>query len=155
MDHFSFVPSQPQPSPGSPARVQRSGSRGDVNIADNCFVDNTLFQLCAPRGAEPHTDTFTTGAAFYYTSFCFIFYRIVIDSCPLYLIIFQVRLWPSEYNCNCRLVKAPHCSGAAVAKSIVYDHAARRVQWPSSPLWIINQRSGVLKFCPAATHFCH
>lgn len=56
----------PQPASAEP-RVQRSGSRGDVNIADNCFVDNTLFQLCAPRGAEPHAEIFTAGAASYYT----------------------------------------------------------------------------------------
>ena len=56
----------PQPASAEPW-VQRSGSRGDVNIADNCFVDNTLFQLCAPRGAEPHAEIFTAGAASYYT----------------------------------------------------------------------------------------
>ena len=64
---FLICPQPASAEPRSPARVQRSGSRADVNIADNCFVDNTLFQLCAPRGAKPHADTFTTGASFYYT----------------------------------------------------------------------------------------
>ena len=75
MDHFSFVPSPASAEPRSPARVQRSGSRADVNIADNCFVDNTLFQLCAPHGAKPHADTFTAGASFYYTF-------VLVDSIP-------------------------------------------------------------------------
>ena len=56
---FLICPQPASAEPRSPARVQRSGSRADVNIADNCFVDNTLFQLCAPRGAEPHAETFT------------------------------------------------------------------------------------------------
>ena len=64
---FLICPQPASAEPRSPARVQRSGSRGDVNIADNCFVDNTLFQLCAPRGAEPHAEIFTAGAASYYT----------------------------------------------------------------------------------------
>ena len=64
---FLICPQPASAEPRSPARVQRSGSRADVYIADNCFVDNTLFQLCAPRGAKPHAEIFTAGAASYYT----------------------------------------------------------------------------------------